>query len=42
MSVTAKVLGVLYQLEECITLGIIIRMALHPFKFMLKREDMNE
>lgn len=37
-----KVMGVLYQLEECMTLGIIIRMAQHPFKFMLKREDMNE
>lgn len=37
-----KVLGFLYQLEECITLGIIIRMAQHPFFFMLKREDMNE
>jgi len=37
-----KAMGVLYQFEEVMTLGIIIRMAQHPFYFMLKREDMNE
>ena len=37
-----KALGVLYQIEECMTLVLILRMAQHPFLFMLKREDMNE
>ena len=39
-SAGCKALGFMYQFEEIMTLVLIIRIAQHPFHFMLKKEDM--
>lgn len=36
-----KAIGFLYQFEETCTLILILRIAMHPFKFMVQKEDMN-
>jgi len=39
-SMGCKVLGFLYQFEEVCTLVLLIRIAQHPFHFLLNKEDM--
>ena len=39
-SVGCRILGFIYQYEEVMTLGLIIRFTYHPFSFLLKKEDM--
>ncbi|TFJ88509.1 hypothetical protein NSK_000083 [Nannochloropsis salina CCMP1776] len=41
-SIGCSFLGFFFQLEEVMTLALIMRMVMHPFHFMLRKRDMTD